>query len=519
MGMNLLNLGILASISEEVIEGTFKFQVTPSEQSGIIDAMSLTNPGTNYLAGEMALIYVIDPENYSATIIIDTVGESGEILTYHLIDGGINHQIETFAIIYGYMSSSFDAEATIDSIKGGYVFILPIVDGGEGYTHNFIANWGDTTSNSITSFSDINRIHIYESSGTYDIELNGTCEYFAFNNLGTKDSLKKLLEFTGNIGFKVLNFYGCTNLDTIISLETLISLIDVSSLFRSCTLITSIPSGIFDNNIKIINFSYAFNGCLGITSIPPGLFDNNVKVESFRSCFYTCNNLTGAIPTDLFKYNALVTDFGNCFSNCGNLTGAIPTGLFDNNPLVTDFGGTFAACRKLTSIPTCLFDNNSLVTYFNDTFYFCDLLTSIPTGLFDNCTVVTDFTGIFSQCYGLTGAIPTGLFDNNPLVENLSFAFLTCYGITSIPDGLFDTCTLVTNFQSTFQQTAITSIPEGLFDNCTVVTMFYRTFDGCSSLDGDAPELWLRDPEPNGFQCFGNCTGLDNYSGIPAGWK
>jgi len=43
---------------------------------------------------------------------------------------------------------------------------------------------------------------------------------------------------------------------------------------------------------------------------------------------------------------------------------------------------------------------------------------------------------------------------------------------------------------------------------------------GCSLLIGNAPTLWLRDPEPtNHSNCFYNCTNLDNYASIPNDWK
>jgi hypothetical protein len=38
-------------------------------------------------------------------------------------------------------------------------------------------------------------------------------------------------------------------------------------------------------------------------------------------------------------------------------------------------------------------------------------------------------------------------------------------------------------------------------------------------MDGNAPTLWLRVPEPYGFRAFRNCFGLDNYAAIPSNWK
>ena len=85
----------------------------------------------------------------------------------------------------------------------------------------------------------------------------------------------------------------------------------------------------------------------------------------------------------------------------------------------------------------------------------------------------------------------------------------------------------------------ITTIPEGLFDNCPVVTDFVNTFYGCSSLTGESPytiinvdgedvkvHLYERANYPEYFtepewiySCFNGCEGLTDYSTIPSDWK
>ena len=119
-------------------------------------------------------------------------------------------------------------------------------------------------------------------------------------------------------------------------------------------------------------------------------------------------------------------------------------------------------------------------------FYECKNLTSIPEGLFDKCTEVTDFSSVFGNCTSLT-SIPEGLFDYNTKVTDFSYAFMWCNSLTTIPVGLFDNCTEVTNFSGAFDWcSALQSIPEGLFDNNTKVTSFAHTFRACS-LSGESP--------------------------------
>jgi len=68
----------------------------------------------------------------------------------------------------------------------------------------FSVDWGDTSSSTITSYDDADRTHSYSGAGTYTVVLNGTCEWFAFNNLGDKTLVVELNEFTGVI-FIVFN--------------------------------------------------------------------------------------------------------------------------------------------------------------------------------------------------------------------------------------------------------------------------------------------------------------------------
>ena len=63
----------------------------------------------------------------------------------------------------------------------------------------------------------------------------------------------------------------------------------------------------------------------------------------------------------------------------------------------------------------------------------------------------------------------------------------------------------------------LVSIP--VEDIWTNINDFDRCFYGCTSLTGNVPELWLRDPLPSGTDCFYDCTLVDNYVSIPNLWK
>ena len=249
------------------------------------------------------------------------------------------------------------------------------------------------------------------------------------------------------------------------------------SKFRYCRGITSIPEGLFKNNVNATDFINTFDGCSSLTSIPEGLFKNNVNATNFINTFDGCSSLT-SIPEGLFKYNVNVTSFLYVFSRCTGLI-SIPEGLFKNNINVIKFEDTFDRCTGLTSIPERLFENNVNVTNFNSVFVSCTGLTSISEDLFKNNVKAENFNFAFSSCYALR-SIPEGLFKNNVNVTNFSSTFIGCKGLTSIPEGLFKNNVNVIYFSGVFMScTGLTSIPEELFENNTNVINFEETFSIC----------------------------------------
>ena len=165
---------------------------------------------------------------------------------------------------------------------------------------------------------------------------------------------------------------------------------EVMSVFSDCTGLTSIPEGLFKNNVNVETFANTFYGCTGLTSIPERLFEHNVKATYFGYAFYGCTGLT-SIPEGLFKNNVNATGFESTFYGCTGLT-SIPEGLFKNNVNATYFfGSTFSGCTGLTNIPEGLFKYNVKATDFGSTFYGCTGLTSIPEGLFKNNVNATRF--------------------------------------------------------------------------------------------------------------------------------
>jgi len=229
-------------------------------------------------------------------------------------------------------TQSFIFEITLGS--SGY-FYLPITQN-NGYSYDFIVNWGDNSLNEnyTTSYFFSNYAKHYYNAGTYKISIRGLCQYLNFSGVPNSAnlSLTSILQW-GYIGIASLNhsFYNCTNLISLPSGpitgidETVINF-DASYIFGYCTSLPSIPSQLFLNLSNINTFLYSFSYCVGLSSIPSTLFDPTQLATNFAYTFFNCTPLVGNAPTLWTRGNVTVST--QCFYGCTNLTNyaSIPAG-------------------------------------------------------------------------------------------------------------------------------------------------------------------------------------------------
>ena len=294
----------------------------------------------------------------------------------------------------------------IQTTSPNQTFTLPLENGAYA-RYNFKVNWGDGSSQWIISYG-ADRIHTYAIAGTYTIKIIGQLSYFSFYNVGDKLLLKKIISW-GNIAFRKLNFYGCSNIIEMPNQKgNFLRMNTAENIFRNCTSLTNITPGLFKNCSLITTAQSAFEGCTSLTTIPDELFYNCNGITTFIFCFKGCTFLT-TIGNNIFKTN-ITTVMSNCFDGCTSLT-TVPSTIFNSIPLCTSFGACFQGCTFFNSIPANLFDNCVNATNFEWTFSGCTSLTSIPAGLFDNNVEVLSFSGTFWRC-PITN-IPTNLFYYN----------------------------------------------------------------------------------------------------------
>ena len=236
------------------------------------------------------------------------------------------------------------------------LIVLPLVSSGN---YNFIVNWGDGNTDTITAWDQAEVLHTYATGGTYTVKITGTIEGWSFNGVG---SCPKLTSIT-NIGqLKLGNeggyFEGCSNLTTIGGTFDLAGTTNFSYMFSSCTLLTSVNGIGSWNTSAVTNMEGVFYIASSFNQNISGW--NTSAVTNMGGMFYQATVFNGNISS---WDTSAVTDMSGMFQEAiafnqdisewdvSSVTGmnSMFYGTIFNQPLnswnvssVTDMGGMFA---------------------------------------------------------------------------------------------------------------------------------------------------------------------------------
>ena len=90
---------------------------------------------------------------------------------------------------------------------------LPLESSGK---YNFTVNWGDGTTETVTSWDSANASHTYSSAGDKTVTITGQLEGFTFNNAGDKTKIRDITSWGDlKLGNSGRYFYGASELTTI----------------------------------------------------------------------------------------------------------------------------------------------------------------------------------------------------------------------------------------------------------------------------------------------------------------
>lgn len=255
---------------------------------------------------------------------------------------------------------TIDTENTSSGSSLNTQFMMPLVSSG---TYNATVNWGDGSSDTITSYNQEEVTHTYSSAGQYEISIEGTLQGWQFNNAG--DRLKMLdIKQWGVLDLSTsAAFYGCTNLDASATDAPTVSTTTMYSTFRACT---------------------NFNGAVGNWDIS--------TVTRLDNCFQDCSTFNKSINSwDVSN----VTTFLSMFRNANSFDQDLNTWDTSN---VERMDNMFRSCTQFNG--DIYSWDTSTVENMQYMFYDCDLFDqSLAAWSIGN---VTNFTNFMQNATGLS---------------------------------------------------------------------------------------------------------------------
>lgn len=199
---------------------------------------------------------------------------------------------------------------------------LPFISTG---TYNCRVDWGDSSSDIITSWNQTEVTHTYASTGSYTITISGQCEGFGFGNSGDRLKITGISQFGGTKYSNVVDpnggvYYGCTNLN-VSAIDSPIFLGGAAGFFRNCSSLTGTTAFNDWNMTPCTDTRNFFAGCT--------LFNRNIggwdmsNVTNITAMFGNCTAFNNGGSADINNWNtSSVTGFSELnaglFVSCTN---------------------------------------------------------------------------------------------------------------------------------------------------------------------------------------------------------
>lgn len=204
---------------------------------------------------------------------------------------------------------SIDTTKTSTGSSASNQFALPLVSGG---TYNFTVNWGDGSSNSITTWNDANKTHTYSATGVYTVTINGTLHGWSFNNTG--DRLKPSVLSKWGAGWRPgsATWWGCSNLTiTAADVPNNSGITSLYGMFKGAAALTGLGNAAWDVS-SVTNASVLFYGC---SNLNQDLGSWNVsEVTTFYQAFAYCTLFNNGGSDSIKNWNvSKCTNFGAMF--------------------------------------------------------------------------------------------------------------------------------------------------------------------------------------------------------------
>ena len=359
--------------------------------------------------------------------------------------------------------------------NGDNTATLPLIEAdedGNNFVYDFTVDWGDGSTDKVTSWNDLDKTHTYQSTGDYIIKITGTLEAWSYyeRDICKITEVKNL----GRMGWRSLRaaFFDCKKLNRFTAGMTDTSQVtSMDWIFSNVSSLTSLDLSNFDTS-SVMDMRSMFSDASSLTSLDLSGF-NTENVMDMRSMFSYASSLTSldlsGWDTSKVKYMYLM------FNGASSLT-SLDLSSF-NTENVMDMRGMFSYASSLTSLDLSSFNTSNVTTMYG-MFFKASALTSLNLSSF-NTSNVTTMVGMFNGASSLT-SIDLSNFDTSS-VTNMSRMFSVASSLTSLDLSNFDTSSVM-DMRSMFSvASSLTSLDLSGFNTENVMDMS-SMFSHASSL-------------------------------------
>ena len=174
---------------------------------------------------------------------------------------------------------------------------------------------------------------------------------------------------------------------------------DISSIFKDCTSLISLPDISNWDSKNINNMSSMFYGCTSLISFEGISNWNTTNVTDMYSLFKNCTKLK--LLPDISKWDTKnVVDMGNMFYNCCSLKSLPDISKWDTKKVIR-MNSMFEYCNSLISLPDISKWDVKNVVNMSSMFHGCHSLKSLPDISKWDIKNVVSMTCMFSFCVSL----------------------------------------------------------------------------------------------------------------------
>ena len=251
---------------------------------------------------------------------------------------------------------------------------------------------------------------------------------------------------------------------------------NMSSLFKSCSALSTIKFGSGWTNPKVTTVDNLFRDCSKLSTLTNFTYFKTPVATNFSHMFNGCKYLTSINLSGLSWANA--TNLSYVFANCSGLSSLGLTSLTTTN--VTDMSYAFYYCTGLMALNLSSF-NTAKVTTMKYMFGGMSKLASLTLGSNFSTASCTDMGYMFYSCRAMKSFSLSSF--NTSSVTNMEHMFDTCDSVTSLDVSAFNTSKVTNMFNMFFCMLDLTSITFGSNWTTSSCKNFGGMFAGCYSLE------------------------------------